>query len=253
MSFAARARFAPDRRRGAAAGGDPLWRVAGRGPAMTVGLYGGSFDPTHEGHVHVALTALRRLRLDEVWWLVSPGNPLKVRAGRMAAPLPDRVAGARAMAGHPRLRITTAEAALGTRFTVDTVAALRRRFPRIRFVWIMGADGLGDLHRWGGWRQLARMVPIAVIDRPGYGIRAMAGRAARTLAHHRLPEHRAGRLARLDPPAWILLHARLDPRSATDIREGRKPRPEGRPPRGRISPAPAASDGPEAGHRNRHG
>ena len=231
MSFAARARFAPERAVPDAALGDPLWRAAGRRPGMTVGLYGGSFDPAHEGHVHVALRALRRLSLDEVWWLVSPGNPLKLKAGRVSAPLADRVAGARSLARHPRLRVTTIESRFGTRFTLDTVRALKARRPHIRFVWIMGADGLAELHRWRGWRELMAELPLLVIDRPGYGARAAAAPAARRFARHRLPEARARALPRTAPPAWVLLHGRLDPRSATEIREGRRPRPAAAPPR----------------------
>lgn len=140
-----------------------------------VGILGGSFNPAHGGHRHVSLEAMRRLQLDEVWWLVSPQNPLKSAAGM--APLPARLVRARQVARHPRIRVSAIEEQLGTRFAVDTVRALKRRWPDVRFVWVMGADILPELHRWRRWRQFAREVAIAVVPRPGHshiGAQAMA-------------------------------------------------------------------------------
>lgn len=183
-----------------------------------MGLYGGSFNPGHAGHRHVALTALARLRLDAVWALVSPQNPLKPTAGM--APLAARLASARAALAHPRIAVTDIETRLGTRFTADTLAALRRRFPLVEFVWIMGADSLAGLHRWDRWRTIAATVPIAVLPRPTYTLPAMVGVAARRLARYK-------RLARTAPalgcPGWTMLMTAQDASSATRIREARMP------------------------------
>lgn len=181
-----------------------------------IGLLGGSFNPAHEGHLHISLLALARLGLDELWWMVSPLNPLK-SASEMA-PLAKRMAGARAMARHPAIRVTDIEAQLGTLYTADTLAALRRRFPRARFVWIMGADILPELPRWKHWRDIFRLVPIAVFGRAPYSSRALAAMAARTFARNRLHARNARTLADHTPPAWIFFHTRLHPASATSIR-----------------------------------
>lgn len=185
-----------------------------------IGLLGGSFNPAHAGHRHVAERALRALRLDAVWLLVSPGNPLKPVAG-MAA-LAERLAGARRIARRPRIVATDLEARLGTRFTVDTLARLRRRFPRVRFVLLIGADNLTQLPRWRRWRRLARQTPLAVLPRPGQTRRALAGQAARALARHREPP---GALLTGAPgvdgaahAGWALLPAREHPGSASAIR-----------------------------------
>lgn len=191
-----------------------------------VGLFGGSFNPAHDGHRHVSVTALRRLALDEVWWLVSPQNPLKPARGM--APLAARLAGARAVARHPRIRVTAIEAALGTRYTADTLDALARRFPNLRFVWLMGADNLAQMPRWQRWRRIFDTVPIAVFDRSPYSYKALAGTAARRFAHRRLPERQAGVLAETQPPAWVFLHTRLHPASATVIRSRTVAAPDGR-------------------------
>lgn len=202
----------------------PLFRsmpVICHGPlrrGRRIGLLGGTFNPPHAAHRQISLIALKRLKLDAVWWLVSPGNPLKDNAG--LPPLAQRLAQARAVARHPRIRPTGLEAQLGTRFTVDTLAAIRRRWPAIRFVWLMGADNLAQLHRWKRWRRLARLVPIAVIDRPGETHRAARSRAALALAGARLPEDRAGALASTRPPAWLFLHDRRSPLSSTLLRSG---------------------------------
>jgi len=179
---------------------------------------GGSFNPAHEGHLHISRWALRRLRLDEVWWLVSPQNPLKPRAGMVD--LAARIAQARAKARDRRLRVGPLEAMLGTAFTVDTLARLRRLFPRTRFVWLMGADNLRQIDRWQGWTRIFHGVPIAVLERPTYCLRATAGTAARRFARYRRAERAAGSLAGAAPPAWVMLHGRRHTASATVIRAG---------------------------------
>jgi nicotinate-nucleotide adenylyltransferase len=195
----------------------------GDGRRRRIGLLGGSFNPAHAGHLHVAETARRALRLDEVWLLVSPGNPLKPRAGM--APFARRLASARRVAAaRPWLVASDLEARLGTRFTIDTLAALRRRFPRARFVLLIGADNLVQLPRWRRWEELARGTPIAVLPRPGWTRRALAGQAARRLArHHRPPgallaetPGAAGGLRNHAP--WCFVPAAESPESATAIR-----------------------------------
>jgi nicotinate-nucleotide adenylyltransferase len=186
---------------------------------MRIGLLGGSFNPAHAGHRHVALLARRRLRLDQVWLMVSPGNPLKPRAGM--ASRAARLASARAQGDGRRVIATGIEGALGTLFTFDTLRALRRRFPRARFVWLMGADNLAELPRWRGWLGIARTVPFAVLPRPSYNHRALAGRAARRLHGARHRAEAASALAGLTPPAWIFLPAAQHAASATAIRAAR--------------------------------
>ncbi|MDP3545539.1 MAG: nicotinate-nucleotide adenylyltransferase [Phreatobacter sp.] len=186
-------------------------------PGMKIGLFGGSFNPPHDAHRLVALTALKRLGLDAVWWLVSPGNPLKT--GRGLAPLDERIAAARRLARHPAIHVTGVEAALGTRYTFDTIAKLRARCRGVRFVWIMGADNLAQFHLWQNWRGIAAMVPLAVMDRPGASLRAGAGVAAQALARYRMAESDGRLLAGAHPPAWIFLHGRKSPLSSTALRE----------------------------------
>lgn len=186
------------------------------GPGLRIGLLGGSFNPTHVGHMSLSKTALARLALDEVWWLVSPQNPLKPKAGM--AKLERRVAQARAAVDHPRIRVTALEAALGTRYSVDTIAALRGHFPRVDFVWLMGADAFIQLPRWKSWERLFRQVAIAVFARPGYGQHALRGRPAALFARYRLAERRAPRLAQTPPPAWVYIHGPLNPSSSTALR-----------------------------------
>lgn len=181
-----------------------------------VGLLGGSFNPAHGGHRRISLAALEALGLDEVWWLVSPGNPLKPRAGM--APLAARLASARRQARRAPIRPTGIEARLGTRYTIDTLRALVRRYPKVRFVWLMGADNLAQLHRWRDWRAIARTMPIAVIARPGYDRAAFASPAMAWFARYRRSKaslaHRAGWSA----PALIQLRFDPDPRSASALR-----------------------------------
>jgi nicotinate-nucleotide adenylyltransferase len=171
---------------------------------LRIGLYGGSFNPPHAGHRHVSLMALKRLRLDRIWWIVTPGNPLKDSAD--LASTAARVAEARRVAAHPRIDVTSFEEAIGARYTIDTLAFLRRRLPGVRFVWIMGADNLATFHRWRGWRGIAALMPIAVIDRPGWTLRATRSRAAGAFAARRVKEEDAGTLADCPPPAWTFLH-----------------------------------------------
>lgn len=187
---------------------------------VRVGLLGGSFNPAHDGHRHVAETALKLLGLDEVWLLVSPQNPLKPPAGM--APVAQRLASARAVAGRQRrIRATAIETALGTRFTVDTLGKLRSRFPRIRFVWLMGADNLVQVSRWARWIRIFRAVPVAILARCPYSQRALAAQAARRLSRFRLGDRAARGLCDRQSPAWVYLHTRLHPASATAIRARR--------------------------------
>lgn len=185
-----------------------------------IGLLGGSFNPAHAGHLHISRIALAQLALDEIWWLVSPQNPLKSTA-EMAS-LPNRVAEARKLADHPRLRVTALESHLGTRFTVDTLAALRKRFPRACFVWLMGADNLADLARWKRWTDVFRLVPVAVLPRPTYSFPALSGKPAYRYRAARIGRTGLAGLATAKPPAWAFLTARLHFASATRIRAERK-------------------------------
>jgi nicotinate-nucleotide adenylyltransferase len=190
-----------------------------------IGLLGGSFNPAHGGHLHISRLALRRLQLDEVWWLVSPQNPLKPAAGM--APFAERLEAAAAVAAaERRIRVSDIEAGLRSTYTADTLQALRRRFPRTRFVWLMGGDNLAQLPYWKRWQDIVRGVPFAVFDRPGTSslgtaLRALAGKAAQRFARARIPLTAARRLALMAPPAWVFFHTRLDPRSATGIRTQR--------------------------------
>ena len=184
---------------------------------MRIGLLGGSFNPAHQGHRHIARLALRRLRLTQVWLMVSPGNPLKPQAGM--APLPARLASAASLCDGRRIIATAIEGLLGTRFSADTLRVLRQRFPRVSFVWIMGADILTQLPRWRRWRHITRHMPFVVLPRPGYTKAALAGRAAQCLRERRRPAHEAPVLARARQ-GWLLLPASENPLSATAIRQG---------------------------------
>jgi nicotinate-nucleotide adenylyltransferase len=189
---------------------------AARWRGLRIGVLGGSFNPAHGGHRHISLMALRVLALDEVWWLVSPQNPLKPVAGM--APLADRLAGALVAAGHPRIRVSDLEARLGLRYTCDTLAALKARFAQTRFVWLMGADNLIDIARWKRWPEIFETVPVAVFGRPTYSIKATASRAAQRFSRFRLPANRARTLADKTPPAWLFWRGRLHPASASALR-----------------------------------
>lgn len=186
-------------------------------PGLRIGLFGGSFNPAHAAHRAASLLALKRLKLDHVWWLVTPGNPLKDT--RALPPLAERIATARRIAAHPRIKVTGIEAVLGTRFTHDTLAELIRRCPGVRFVWIMGADNLPAFHRWRNWREIAQLVPIAVVDRGGSSLRAVAGIAPQALAEARIPEFLAASLIARRPPAWVHLHGLKLPMSSTGLRQ----------------------------------
>ena len=170
---------------------------------LRVGLLGGSFDPAHDGHLYVSDVARKGLKLDQVWWLVSPGNPLKDQRG--LHDLGERAAAARRVADDPRIDVTCLEAAIGTRYTIDTISYLRRRCAGARFVWIMGADNLAQFHKWEDWRQIAAQVPFAVIDRPPQSFRGLAATASQALARYRIPEAAAASLADRAPPAWVFL------------------------------------------------
>jgi nicotinate-nucleotide adenylyltransferase len=186
-----------------------------------VGLLGGSFNPAHPGHLHISQLALDILALDAVWWLVSPQNPLKPAAGM--APLEVRVAAARERAApEPRIFVSDLEQALGTRYSVDTLSALVKRYPATRWVWIMGADNLSELHRWKDWTRLFDLAPVAVFDRPTYSFPALQGEAAKQMAEHRVTRINAAALADAKPPAWMFLWSAFDPTSATAIRDGKQ-------------------------------
>ena len=170
---------------------------------MRIGLLGGSFNPPHAAHRAISLFALKRLNLDRVWWLLTPGNPLKDNG--VLRGLAERADAAREIADDPRIDISCLEAVIGTRYTVDTIIHLRRRVSGVHFVWIMGADNLAQFHRWQNWRRIAAEVPIAVIDRPPESFRALAAPAAQALARYRLPANQAARLADQRAPAWVFL------------------------------------------------
>jgi len=184
-----------------------------------IGLLGGSFNPAHAGHRHISLMALKRLRLDEVWWLVSPQNPLKPTDGM--APFGERLAGAKARARHPRIRVTGIEAGLRTTYTAETLQRLARRLPHLRFIWLMGADNLAQIHQWRDWQQIFHTVAVAIFARPSYCLRALASTAAHRFARNRVPESASGTVSRQRPPAWVFLVGPLSPLSATAIRARR--------------------------------
>ena len=183
---------------------------------MRIGLLGGSFNPPHAAHRAISLFAIKRLKLDRVWWLLTPGNPLK-DTGALHG-LAERTAAARRIADDPRIDISCLEAVIGTRYTVDTIIHLRRRLSGVRLVWIMGADNLAQFHRWKDWRRIASEVPMAVIDRPPQSFRALAAPAAQALAHYRLPENQAARLTDAHAPAWVFLTGMKLNLSSTGLR-----------------------------------
>ncbi|RZM34254.1 MAG: nicotinate-nucleotide adenylyltransferase [Sphingomonas sp.] len=184
-----------------------------------IGILGGSFNPAHAGHRAISLAAIKALGLDEVWWLVSPGNPLKQTRSDMA-PFAARVASATRMARRAPIRVSTIEQRLGTRYTVDTVTKLRRLYPKKHFIWLMGADNLAQFHRWREWRKIAAEVPIAVIARPGYDGRALAAPAMGWLRRFQRPADQAKSWTTWRLPALVLLRFRPDPTSATGLRAG---------------------------------
>lgn len=181
---------------------------------MVIGLLGGSFDPAHEGHAHISREALKRMSLDQVWWLVSPGNPLKARP---PAPMANRIARAKVvLKGHPRVKVTALEAALGTRLTADTIDRLAAIYPGVNFVWLMGADNLVQFHRWARWRDILRAVPVGVLARPGAGVAARLSVAAQSFRGHRVA--RGEHLGRQKPPAWVFVNLPMTDASSSEIR-----------------------------------
>lgn len=216
----------PARRRAAAAPlGDAAAKPLRPSRRRAIGLLGGSFNPAHEGHRHISLMALKRLGLDEIWWMVSPQNPLKPVKGM--APFAQRLAGARAAARHVRIKATDIEARLASTYTAETLLRLTRRLPRLKFVWLMGADNLGQIDRWRDWPYIFRLVLIAVFARPTYSLRALAGKAARRFGRFRLAEAAALSLVGRQTPGWVFLTGPQSPLSATAIRaakRGRAPR-----------------------------
>jgi nicotinate-nucleotide adenylyltransferase len=184
-------------------------------PGQVIGLFGGSFDPPHDGHVHVSREALKRFGLDRVWWLVSPGNPLKAHG---PAPLDRRMTAARALIRHPRVAATDIEAQIGTRYTAATLAALMRLYPGVRFVWLMGADNLAQFHRWQHWDWIMEHVPIGVLARPGQRISARTSIAAQRYRDAKLPASAARLLGRAEAPAWCFLNVPMRDVSSSAIR-----------------------------------
>jgi len=206
----------------------PHYRIPAHYPDQRIGLFGGTFDPPHRAHLAACLLAMKRLALDRVWWLVTPGNPLKDTMG--LAPLDDRIAAARELARHPRIDVTGIEAAIGVRYSYDTIRYLVSRCPGVRFVWIMGADNLRSFHRWQKWREITKLVPIAVVDRLGPSLRATGSVTAHALGHRRVPEGEAALLLSRRPPAWVLLHGLKSPLSSTALRALRRSQKLRRPP-----------------------
>jgi nicotinate-nucleotide adenylyltransferase len=189
---------------------------------MRIGLFGGTFDPPHAAHLGATLLAMKRLQLDRVWWLVTPGNPLKNTRGLRALEL--RMADARKLSNHPRIDITGLEAVINTRYTYDTLEFLVRRCAGVHFVWVMGADNLRSFSRWQNWRGIADLLPMAVVDRMGSSLYATGSRAPQALARFRLPERVAPKLALRKAPAWVYLHGLKSPLSSTALRALRKGR-----------------------------
>lgn len=184
-------------------------------PGQVIGLLGGSFDPAHAGHAHITREALKRFGLDRVWWMVSPGNPLKSRG---PAALDVRMARARQVMQHPRVEITDIEAHLGTRYTAQTLVKLQTIYPHVRFVWLMGADNMAQFHLWQDWRGIMESVPIGVLARPGQRISARLSRAAAVYAPYRIPGRFGHLLARSDAPAWCFVNVPMNDASSTAIR-----------------------------------
>ncbi|MFT5630576.1 MAG: nicotinate-nucleotide adenylyltransferase [Gammaproteobacteria bacterium] len=191
--------------------GDPIAKSG-----QVVGLLGGSFNPAHDGHVHITKTALKRFGLDRVWWLVSPGNPLKPKG---PAPMADRMAQATRVMDHPKVEITDIECRLGTRFTAQTIAGLQNRYPGVRFVWLMGADNLAQFHRWQDWQWIMESVPVGVIARPGDRVSARLSKAATIYRGAMLPARASSSLASGRAPRWCFINLPMSDQSSTAIRQ----------------------------------
>ncbi len=185
-------------------------------PGQVIGLLGGSFDPPHQGHVHISVEALRRFGLDRVWWLVSPGNPLKTNG---PAPLARRMAACRAITQHPKIEVSDFEAQAGTRYTARTLALLQAARPGVQFVWLMGADNLAQLDQWRDWREIMETVPVGVLARPGQRISARMSKAARVYRSAKLKGRRCQLLAEYAPPVWCFVNVPMRAVSSTKLRE----------------------------------
>ncbi len=187
---------------------------------QSVGLFGGSFNPPHQGHVHVSETALRRGQLDQVWWLVTPGNPLKDHSE--LEPLATRIRKCHEIIGHPNVKVTAFEARYHLNYTQETLRLLKTLKPNVKFVWLMGADNLASFHKWQNWEKIAAMMPIMVIDRPGSTLSYRSARAAIALSRYRVDESDAELLANIKPPAWTFIHGPRSSLSSTAIRRAKK-------------------------------
>ena len=193
-----------------------LSSITGKRPR--VGLLGGSFNPAHDGHLHISRLALELLDLDEVWWLVSPQNPLKGTEGM--APLKDRLNWASDQAKSRKIFVTNIEASFGTLYTIDTITALKKHLPQVRFAWIIGADNLIQISRWERWTEIFKSVPVAVFSRPDYSSKALTSTAAKRFAKRRINQTQAADFIERDPPAWMFLSIPMSNISATKIRDG---------------------------------
>jgi len=194
----------------------PFFPGRERWRGLKVGLLGGSFNPAHEAHVEISLAAIKRLGLDYVWWMVSPQNPLKSKTGM--ASVKRRKKTARKLSSHHRIKITSFERRLGTRYSADSIKMITRMLPETQFVWLMGADNLAQFSKWQNWQDIANMVPVAIFDRPGYSMSSVSAKMAQRFHQNRLSEYQARSLTNTPPPAWVYCHGKKNPLSATEIR-----------------------------------
>lgn len=194
----------------------PHYELPNMRPGQSVGLLGGSFDPPHAGHLHISREALKRFNLDQLWWLVSPGNPLKTHG---PAPIKRRLQAARAMVDHPRIAVSDFEAQAGTRYTAQTIEALQNAAPKLNFVWLMGADNLAQFHLWQDWQQIMNHVPVGIMARPGKRTQARTSKAARIYADARLPGRMSQLLPQCQAPAWCFINLPMRAISSTTLRQ----------------------------------